>query len=137
MSTVFMSGSYLREYFASCPDSAPIGRILSVCAAEGEENIPASMDPYFRRCRVTEEVNRAGSSAVGARLKNADKVADFSARKPYRAAQCIKRGAEGTNNVNRFIQRSIELTDQGDGIVALDRLAQVTGGGQMVIHTAV
>ncbi len=117
-----------------------IAQVVSVRAATADEFIVAVIDPNFGRRGVAEEAERAGSASVGAGLEDADEVAHFGVGQFDIARENVERRAERAHDFNFFagrIRRTAETIHNGNRIIPFDGLAEVSGGGQMMMHAAI
>src|SRR5262249_17340036 len=86
---------------------------------------------------MTEELERTGAFAIGARLKNYEKISDFSMRQDHAPRQGIERSAKRSNNIHSFLTRSAKFVEDCDRIIALDGLTEIARCGQVMIHPPV
>src|SRR5580704_6444621 len=86
---------------------------------------------------MAQEAHRTCTKSISARLKDTEQITNFSARQGHIAREGVERRAQGTDDVHDFGWLGVELVKQGNGIISLDCLAQISRGGQMVIHAAV
>src|SRR5579859_6910268 len=86
---------------------------------------------------MAQESERARGTTISTGLKNCKKIADFGPRKSDVAGNSIEGSAEGSHYVDNFFGERIKFVGERDRIVSLDRLSQIAGGGQMVIHAAI
>src|SRR5882724_10380341 len=95
------------------------------------------VNPYLRRQRVAQEPQGTCRAAVRAGLKDSHEIPDFRFWKNDPARQRIKGRAKRPDDIHGVMRRRLQLAHQGDRIVALDGLAQIARGGQMMIHAAI
>src|SRR5581483_4248560 len=91
----------------------------------------------FSRRRMAQESERAGRTGVGARLEDSDQVTNLAGRQCEIAAQSIQGRAQRAHYLHRLFPALAQAAGIGDGIVALDGLAEVTGSREMVMHAAI
>src|SRR5262245_55676988 len=97
----------------------------------------ALSDEDLRRAGMTQKVEWAGAPRVGPGLDDPHDVIDLGRREVYSARENIERGAEGTDHVGHHVARVVELGEDGDWKVAAQRLAEVPGRGQVMVHASV
>src|SRR6266850_597002 len=95
------------------------------------------VNPNLRRQRVAEEANRARRPAVGAGLKDCNKVADFRMWEDDPARESIERRAKRADDIHGFARWRSQLIHQSYGVIPFDGLAQISGSRLMMVHSAI
>ena len=109
---------------------------IGAAAATNQPGL-AIADQYFRRTGVAQKSHRASGAGVSARLEDAHQVAHLCRGYFCAPSQHIQRCAQRAHNIYFFRRREANAIEHAKRIIALDRLAQVAGGGKMMVHSAI
>lgn len=106
-------------------------------ATTANEPMLPRIDHDFRGCGMAEKLQGTGGSAVGTGLKHADQVTDGDLRQQQVASQNVQGRAKRTRQFDSLVAGGIQPIEHGNGIVPFDRLAEVSGSGEVMMHATV
>ncbi|MNU98354.1 hypothetical protein D3C71_884590 [compost metagenome] len=86
---------------------------------------------------MAEKTRRASGGAIGARLQDCQEITSLQLRQGRIAGQGVERCAERADDGCRFLIVCLHHGRCDDGVVALDDLAEIAGGGEVMVHAAI
>lgn len=98
---------------------------------------PCPPEQHLDRRRMAEEVHRAGGRPVRPGLVHHHQVADLAPGQLHPPAERVQRRAERSDHCDRLPLVGRLRGHSGHRVVAAYHLAEVAGGGEVVVHAAV
>lgn len=108
---------------------------MAVDAKEGVAHHPSNQ--HFDARRMAQEALRAGSEAVGAGLIDDYQIANVGFGELHAIRQQVERSAQRANDGGGFRFGRRHAVADGGRVVLADDLAEVSGGGKVVVQATV
>ena len=92
---------------------------------------------HFNACRMAQESLRTGSETIGSGLVDHHQIAGFGFGEFHAVGQQVERGAQGADDGGGFRFGRVHAVADGGRVVLADDLAEVSGGGEVVVQATV